>query len=377
MEIHVITWVVSILVVVGVIVLDFILHVRQPHVPSFGESITWVSIYVGAALLFGLGLAVAYGWGTAGQFYAGYLTEESLSLDNLFVFLLIMTRFRVPREAEQKVLLVGISLALVLRGLFILLGAAIIARLSAVFYLFGAYLVYTAVKLLVDRAHAENAVEPTAAPKDSFLIRHLRRWIRTTPDYVSDQVVTHYQGRRHFTPLLLVMVSIGGTDILFAMDSIPAIFGLTKEPYIVFMANACALLGLRQIYFLIGGLLDRLVYLAHGLSVILAFIGAKLVLEALGTNELPFINGGEPFHVWEVPISVSLGVILVTLVVVIIASRIKTRSLARATPAVIDPPVATTGPVPSAADQPPRTESDATPPAVEPTATSPESPDPR
>jgi tellurite resistance protein TerC len=327
MAIHPATWIISVLVVIGIIVLDFVLHVRRPHVPSFMESVTWVSIYVGVALLFGVGLGLVTDWGTAGQFFAGYLTEESLSLDNLFVFLLIMTRFRVPREAEQKVLLVGISLALVLRAAFILLGAAIIARLSAVFYLFGAYLAYTAVKILYDHFHPDVAEGP---PQDSFVIRHLRRWIRTTPDYVSDRVRVTFEGKRHFTPLLLVMASIGATDILFAMDSIPAIFGLTKEPYIVFMANACALLGLRQVYFLIGGLIDRLVYLVHGLSVILAFIGVKLVLEALATNELPFINGGEPLHVWEVPISVSLGVILVTLIAVVIASRIRTKSLAKA-----------------------------------------------
>ncbi|MDR1450095.1 MAG: TerC/Alx family metal homeostasis membrane protein, partial [Propionibacteriaceae bacterium] len=326
MEIHLAVWIVSALVVVAVIVLDFFTHVRRPHVPSFRESVMWVGIYVGAAILFGTGLGLVVDWTTAGQFFAGYLTEESLSLDNLFVFLLIMTQFRVPREAEQKVLLVGISLALVLRAAFILLGAAIISRLSAVFYLFGAYLVYTAVKLLVD--HFKPDPEESEAPKDSFVIRHLRRWIRTTPDFVSDRVMTHFNGKRHFTPLILVMVSIGCTDILFAMDSIPAIFGLTKEPYIVFMANACALLGLRQIYFLLGGLLDRLFYLVHGLAAILAFIGVKLVLEALASNELPFINGGKPLHVWEVPISVSLGVIGGALLIVVIASRFKNRSLA-------------------------------------------------
>ncbi|MDR1513901.1 MAG: TerC/Alx family metal homeostasis membrane protein [Propionibacteriaceae bacterium] len=319
---HPVVWAVSAAVVVGVIVLDFFLHVRRPHVPKFRESITWVSIYVTLACLFGIGLGLAGDWTMAGQFFAGYFTEESLSLDNLFVFLLIITKFRVPREAEQKVLLVGISLALVLRAIFILAGATIIARFSAVFYLFGAFLVYTAVKLVVEHVRT-TPQEKEEAYTEPRLVRLLRRWVPTTPDFVRDRVVTRFEGKRHFTPLLMVMVAIGSTDILFAMDSIPAIFGLTKDPYIVFMANACALLGLRQIYFLIGGLLDRLVYLPQGLSVILAFIGVKLVLEALATNELPFINHGQPIHVWEVPITVSLGVIVATLVVVVVASKIK------------------------------------------------------
>jgi tellurite resistance protein TerC len=328
MTTHPVAWAVSALAVVGVICLDFVTHVRRPHVPTFAESVTWISIYVGAACAFGVGLGVAVNWTVAGQFFAGYFTEESLSLDNLFVFLLIMTKFRVPREAEQKVLLVGISLALVLRAGFIALGATIIERFSAVFYLFGAFLIYTAVKLVVEqvRTTPEEKAEEFTEPR---LVRLLRRWIPTTPDFVRDRVVTRYQGRRAFTPLLMVMIAIGSTDVLFAMDSIPAIFGLTKDPYIVFMANACALLGLRQIYFLIGGLLDRLVYLPQGLSVILAFIGVKLVLEALGTNELPFLHGGEPVPVPEIPIWVSLGVIVVTLLVVILLSRLKSASDAR------------------------------------------------
>jgi tellurite resistance protein TerC len=321
---HPVAWAVSAVVVLGVICLDFVLHVRRPHVPTFMESVTWIGIYVAAACLFGVGLGMATDWTTAGQFFAGYFTEESLSLDNLFVFLLIITKFRVPREAEQKVLLVGISLALLFRACFILAGAAIIERFSAVFYLFGAFLVYTAVKLVVEQLHTspEEEEEKYTEPR---LVRLLRRWIPTTPHFVSDRVVTLYEGKRHFTPLLMVMIAIGSTDILFAMDSIPAIFGLTKDPYIVFMANACALLGLRQIYFLIGGLLDRLTYLPQGLSVILAFIGVKLVLEALATNELPFINHGQPLHVWEVPISVSLGVIVVTMAAVVVASLLKAR----------------------------------------------------
>jgi tellurite resistance protein TerC len=324
MQIHLAVWVISVVVVVGIICLDFVLHVRRPHVPAFAESVTWIAIYASLACAFGVGLGCAANWTLAGQFFAGYFTEESLSLDNLFVFLLIMTKFRVPREAEQKVLLVGISLALVLRGGFIALGATIIERFSAVFYLFGAFLIYTAVKLVVEQVHTSPA-EKEEEFTEPRLVRLLRRWVPTTPDFVRDRVVAQYNGKRAFTPLLMVMVAIGSTDILFAMDSIPAIFGLTKEPYIVFMANACALLGLRQIYFLVGGLLDRLVYLPQGLAVILAFIGVKLVIEALDANELPFINGGQPFHIWEIPIWLSLGVIVVTLLVVVVLSRAKVR----------------------------------------------------
>ncbi|MDR1386364.1 MAG: TerC/Alx family metal homeostasis membrane protein [Propionibacteriaceae bacterium] len=320
MQVHVVTWIISFAVVIGVIALDFFFHVRQPHVPSFRESVTWIAIYVSAAVLFGVGLGLTAGWTSAGEFFAGYFTEESLSLDNLFVFMLIMTKFRVPREAEQKVLLVGISLALVLRAGFIMIGAAIIERLSAIFYLFGAFLVYTAVKLVVDHYRKDEA----AAYREPRLVALVRRWLPTTSEYQGDRVTVRLEGKRHFTPLFMVMVAIGSTDLLFAMDSIPAIFGLTHEPYLVFMANACALLGLRQIYFLIGGLLDRLVYLPQGLSVILGFIGCKLVLEALATNELPFLNGGQPIHLWEPSLEVSLGVVIGTLVVVVIASRIKT-----------------------------------------------------
>jgi len=331
MVIHTAVWVVSILVILGVICLDFVLHVRRPHVPSLRESATWISIYVTLSCLFGVGLGLATDWGLAGQFFAGYVTEQSLSLDNLFIFLLIITKFRVPKEAEQKVLLVGISLALVFRFAFILVGAAIIARLSAVFYLFGAFLLYTAVKLVIDQAKATGGGHDDEY-KEPKLVGLLRRWLRTTPDYVGDRVVARQEGKLHVTPLLMVMVAIGSTDILFAMDSIPAIFGLTREPYIVFMANACALLGLRQIYFLIEGLIERLVYLPQGLSIILAFIGVKLILEALHANELPFLNGGEGFPVPEISISVSLGVIVATLAGVVVASRVKTIRDARSKP---------------------------------------------
>ncbi|MDR0990438.1 MAG: TerC/Alx family metal homeostasis membrane protein [Propionibacteriaceae bacterium] len=322
MEVHATAWIVSIVVIVGIICMDFVLHVRRPHVPPFKESVTWVAIYVSAAILFGVGLGFVADWSIAAEFFAGYVTEESLSLDNLFVFLLIITAARVPQEAEQKVLLVGIALALVFRLIFILIGGAVIERFSAIFYLFGAFLLYTAIKTVVDavKGHGDNPDDY----KDTRLASLVRRVLPITQSFISDRVTVVENGKRYFTPLLLTMVSIGTIDILFAMDSIPAVFGLTKEPYLVFMANACALLGLRQIYFLIGGLIQRLYFLPHGLAIILGFIGFKLIFEALATNSLPFINGGQELHLWEPTIGVSLGVIFGTLIVVAIASRIKT-----------------------------------------------------
>ena len=320
------TWIISAFAVMAVIGMDFVLHVRRPHVPTFRESASWVGLYAGLSVAFGVGLGVAGEWGASGEFFAGYLTEYSLSLDNLFVFLLVITSFRVPKEAEQKVLLVGIAIALVMRAAFILAGAAVISRFSAVLYVFGAFLLYTSVKLLVDH---KSTLGPTGGEeefKEPRLVRVCRRFLPLTSNYRSARVTARVDGRRLFTPLLLVMVAIGSVDLLFAMDSIPAVFGLTKEPYLVFMANACALLGLRQLYFLIGGLLKRLAYLAHGLAFILAFIGVKLVLEALATNELPFINSGRGLHLWEVPIWLSLAVIGCTMAVVVMASRLKTRA---------------------------------------------------
>lgn len=312
-------WGVTILVTVGLFFFDFWAHVRTPHFPSFKESATWSAVYIGLAIVFGIGLW--YVWpGHGPEFFAGYVTEKALSVDNLFVFLIIMTRFRVPREYQQKVLLVGVAIALVLRGLFIWAGAAAIARFSWVFYFFGVFLIYTAIKLIRDH-HDES---------DDFQENRLLRWVRrvvpSTDNYYGDKLTVKIAGRRLMTPMLVVMIAIGSTDVMFALDSIPAIFGLTKEPYIVFTANVLALLGLRQLYFLLGGLLQRLVYLSQGLAFILGFIGLKLILEALHSNELSFINGGE--HVaWapKIPIWLSLTVILGTIVVATVASLLKTR----------------------------------------------------
>jgi len=307
-------WAVSVVGILAIIAVDFTMHVRRPHVPTARESGTWIGIYATLAVLFGIGMAVVWDWNHAGQYFAGYLTEESLSFDNLFVFLLIITKFRVPAEAEQKVLLVGVVIALTLRAAFILVGVAAIQRFSWIFYVFGAFLLYTAVKLLLEKPGGDQEYS------DNVTVRLMRRLVHTTPDYVSDRVAVSDGGRRAFTPLLTVMVAIGTTDLLFALDSIPAIFGLTKVGYIVFMANAFALLGLRQLYFLIGALLKKLPYLSKGLSFILAFIAVKLLLEALHGNDLPFLNGGQPVHVPEIPIALSLGVILGALAAVTAAS---------------------------------------------------------
>jgi len=321
MDIPTWVWLATALGVVGLIVFDFFAHVRTPHAPTFSESVKWSIFYIALALVFGVVVGIVWGWGSGTEYFAGYVTEKSLSVDNLFVFLIIMTKFAVPREFQQKVLLVGVAIALVLRTIFILAGAAAIEQFSWVFYVFGAFLVYTAVKLA--REHGED--EP-ADVQPGVAVRLLKRFVPTTDEYHGDRLTTRIDGKRFLTPMLVVMVAIGSTDILFALDSIPAIYGLTTEPYIVFTANAFALLGLRQLYFLIGGLLERLVYLSQGLSVILGFIGVKLVLHALHVNELPFVNGGEPVA-WapEIPIWLSLTVILGTLAIATVASLVKTR----------------------------------------------------
>ncbi len=320
-------WAATVAGVLGLLVFDFYAHVRTPHEPTFRESGFWSAVYIGLAILFGVGLLLIWGSAHGGEYFAGYVTEKSLSVDNLFVFLIIMTRFAVPRAYQQKVLLVGVAIALLLRGLFIWAGAAAIANLSWVFYIFGAFLIYTAVKL----AREDHDSEAPEEFRENRLLRLVRRVVPSTPEYHSDRLTVVKAGRRLATPMLIVMVAIGSTDVIFALDSIPAIFGLTKEPYIVFTTNVFALLGLRQLYFLLGGLLQRLVYLSEGLSVVLGFIGVKLVLEALHTNEVPFVNGGEPVA-WapEIPIWLSLAIILGTLTVATVASLITTRRAARA-----------------------------------------------
>ena len=332
MDVHFITWAITIAGIIGLLFFDFFSHVRTPHEPTIKESAIWSGVYIGIAILFGVGVGVFSNWTFGGEYFAGYVTEKALSVDNLFVFLIIMTSFAVPRIYQQKVLLVGIAIALLSRGLFIAAGVVIIENFSWVFYLFGLLLFWLAYSQV--RGGHDDKDEA-----DSKLIRTLRRIIPTSKDYDGQKLTTKVDGKRLFTPLFLVMVAIGLTDVLFALDSIPAIFGLTQEAYIVFTANAFSLLGLRQLYFLISGLLERLVYLAQGLAVILAFIGVKLLFHALHVNEVPFINGGEPID-WipEIPIWFSLGFILLTIAVATVLSLAKTRRDARAATASADHP---------------------------------------
>jgi tellurite resistance protein TerC len=315
-------WVATLIVLVGVLLVDLFVIGRRPHEPSIRESTLWVSLYIGLALLFGVGIWLVSGVEYAGQFYAGWLTEYSLSVDNLFVFVIIMSRFAVPRQFQQKVLLIGIVMALVMRGIFIALGAALISQFVWVFYIFGAFLLYTAVRL------ASHGAEDESDFKENVVIRWARRALRTSREYDAKAhfITTAPDGRRMFSPLIIVMIAIGTTDLIFALDSIPAIFGLTKEPYIVFTANVFALMGLRQLYFLLGGLLDRLKYLSVGLAVVLGFIGVKLVFEALHSNNVPFINNGEPIKaVPEISIEVSLAFIATTLAVTTVVSLVSSR----------------------------------------------------
>jgi tellurite resistance protein TerC len=318
-------WMITLALLALVFTFDFIVAARRPHAVSMKEAGIWTAVYVSMAIVFGLYIAATYGGDYGGQFFAGWLTEYSLSVDNLFVFVIIMSRFRVPKENQQFVLLVGIVLALIMRAGFIALGAAAIARFSWVFYIFGLFLIYTAYKLAT---HSEEEAEEF---RENRIIGLVRRALPTTESYDGNKFRTRVDGRMLFTPMLVVMVAIGTTDLLFALDSIPAIFGLTQEPYLVFTANAFALMGLRQLFFLLGGLLDRLVFLSIGLSVILGFIGIKLVLEALHTNTLPFINGGEPVS-WapEIPVTISLGVIVGVLAVTTVTSLLHTRRQDRA-----------------------------------------------
>ncbi|OBC12896.1 MULTISPECIES: TerC family protein [Gordonia] len=309
-------WAITCVVILGLFVFDFFAHVRVPHAPSLRESGTWSAIYISIAVVFGLFVWWQWGGTYGGEYFAGYVTEKALSVDNLFVFVIIMSKFAVPREYQQKVLLLGIVMALVMRGAFIAVGAAAINAYSWVFYLFGAFLIFTAIKLLRE---SDDPVEHEEE-RETRLERFLKKRLRTSDEYDGDKLFTRINGKRWATPMLLVLIVIGFTDVLFALDSIPAIYGLTQEPYLVFTANAFALMGLRQLYFLLGGLLDRLVFLSYGLSFILGFIGVKLVLHALHENTLPFINGGEHVAVPEISTVLSLSVILATLVITTVAS---------------------------------------------------------
>ncbi|MGW0050963.1 TerC family protein [Nocardia cyriacigeorgica] len=322
MQVSTAVWIPTLILIAGLLLFDYVFHVRKAHTPALREAAIWSGIYVGIAVLFGIGVLIFGGVQMGTEYFAGYVTEKALSVDNLFVFLVIIGSFRVPREDQQKVLLVGIVFSLVARTGFIFLGASLINAFAWVFYVFGLLLLVTAGNML-----APSETETRSA--DNLVIRVARRWFRTSPDYDGDKLFTVRDGKRMLTPMLLVMVAIGGTDVMFALDSIPAIFGLTQNVYVVFTVTAFSLMGLRQLYFLIDGLLDRLIYLSFGLAAILGFIGIKLILHALHENNLPFINHGEPVHVGEISTGASLLVILLVLVVTVVVSVVSPRGRAQ------------------------------------------------
>lgn len=311
--------IISMVVLTALLLIDVLVISRKPHIPSTKESTAWVLFYAVLALVF-FGILFATGERVrATEFLAGWLTEYSLSIDNLFVFVIIMTRFAVPKKLQQEVLMVGVILALVLRGIFILAGAALIESFSWIFYVFGAFLIYTAYHQAF-RSHQDE--EET----ENKLIVWLRRHVEVSKDFDGAKIRTTVNGKKMFTPMLVVFVAIAATDVMFAFDSIPAIFGITTDPFLVFTANVFALMGLRQLYFLLGGLLDKLDYLKYGIAFILGFIGVKLVAHAMHVNELPFINNGKHIE-WapEIPTEVSLGVIVSAIAVSAIASIVKLR----------------------------------------------------
>ena len=321
-------WIVTIAVTVAFLLVDIVVIARRPHVPSMGEASRHLAFFVGSAILFGIGIGIFSGWTYGAQFFAGWLTEYSLSIDNLFIFLIIMAKFGVPEKYQQAALMVGIVIALVLRAIFIAVGAALINQFAWVFYIFGFFLIYTAIKLGKEGMSDDDDDD---YEENAFLKWVEKRFPATQSWEHGTKLFGIENGKKVITPMFIVILALGSTDLMFALDSIPAIYGLTREPFIVLMANIFALMGLRQLYFLIGGLLKRLVYLSLGLSVLLAFIGVKLILHALHENTLPFLNGGEPLHnVPEIPIWLSLTGIVVILGVTTIASLLKTRKDSRA-----------------------------------------------
>ena len=313
-------WIITIVVTVGVLLVDLLVIARRPHEPSMGEVSRHLAFFVGMAVVFGIVLWIfaqphELSPNPGPEFFAGWLTEYSLSVDNLFIFIIIMSKFGVPRQYQQTALMIGIVLALVMRAIFIVVGAAAINQFSWVFYIFGLFLVWTAWKLAQEGAEDEDEYE------ENRLVKFAEKRLPATAEWHGTKLLTRENGKRLITPMFFVILTLGTTDLLFALDSIPAIYGLTRDPYHVFTANVFALMGLRQLYFLIGGLLQRLIYLSYGLAFLLGFIGVKLILHAMHENELPFINGGEHIE-WapEIPIWFSLAVIVGTLAVTAVAS---------------------------------------------------------
>jgi tellurite resistance protein TerC len=311
LQISGLTWAVTIGLIVALLALDLALAALRPHRVGFREATAWSVFYILVALAFGAWMWWAHGSEFGTEYLAGYIVEKSLSVDNLFVFVIIMTTFAVPEEHQHKVLTFGIVLALIMRAIFIALGATLLSLFSFMFLIFGLLLIYTAVQLFRHRDEDPDI-------EDNAVVKTARRLLPVTDEYVGGKLVTRIDGRRMVTPLMIVLVAIGGIDLLFALDSIPAVFGVTQEAYIVFVANAFALLGLRALFFLVKGLLDRLVYLSTGLSLILAFIGVKLILHWLHVDISPAVP--------EISTPVSLGVIMVVLAVVTVASLVKTRN---------------------------------------------------
>ena len=320
MDVSPLAWAVTIALTTGLLLVDVFVVGRRPHEPETREVARHLAFFIGLAVVFGIGVWVFSGAQYGGEFFAGWLTEYSLSVDNLFIFIIIMTKLQVPRQYQQTALLVGIVIALVMRGIFIGVGAAAINQFSWVFYVFGLFLIWTAYKLAKDDDLDESQYD------EPRIVRYAQTHLPVTDKWNGVKISVRENGKRLFTPMFIVVLSLGMTDLLFALDSIPAIYGLTKEPYLVFTANIFALMGLRQLYFLIGDLLQRLVYLSYGLAVLLAFIGVKLILHAMHENELPFVNGGHHIE-WapEIPIWLSLVAIVGILGVTTVASLAKDR----------------------------------------------------
>lgn len=309
MDTSITVWLATIVGLIVLFTLDFVFVSKNPHEVKFKEALTLSIFYVLIAVIFGLALYPWQGSDSSSQYFTAYIVEKSLSVDNLFVFIIILTQFATPVRLHQRVLLIGIIIALIMRGIFIAIGAALLAYFAFTFVIFGAFLIWTGIQLA---RHKDEDPDPST----NILIRTLLKIVPYTNDYHGTRLFTKINNKVTATPLLIVMVAIGLTDLLFALDSIPATFGVTQEPYLVFTANAFALMGLRALYFLVKGLLDKLIYLSLGLSIILVFIGIKLILA--------YLHGLNP-NIPHIPTQVSLAFIVVTLILVGVFSWAKTR----------------------------------------------------
>jgi tellurite resistance protein TerC len=318
LSVSLLEWVVTLAVTIAVLLFDVVVMAQRSGEPTMRNCAIALSAYVALAVCFGIWTWYCHGQRFALEFFAGWITEYSLSIDNLFVFVIIMTSFNVPKVYQRQALFAGIVIALIFRGIFIALGATAIQRFSWVFYLFGAFLVYAAIRLARRTEHNASA--------ENVAVRFARNHLNATDSWHGVKLYVKEGARWAMTPMFLVVVALGVADLIFALDSIPAIFGLTREAYLVFAANVFALMGMRQLYFMLANLLQRLVYLFKGLGVILLFIGIKLMLQALRENDLPFINGGKHVDVPEIPTLLTLAVIVVTLAITTAASLYATRA---------------------------------------------------